>query len=296
MSNDLSLSEIHLRDPFVLPDPATRSYYLYGTEGASAWKGNPKAFFVYRSSDLERWEGPHTCFRAPEGFWPDRNYWAPEVHRWRGRFYLFASFHSESVGRGTQSLVAGHPEGPFTPLGNGPLTPREWECLDGTLFVDDGGVPWMVFCHEWVQVADGEIWAVRLNRELDGAADAPVRLFSASEAPWAMPIRGGNNWVTDGPFLYRLRSGGLLMLWSSFGRGGYTLGIARSESGGILGPWRQEPQPLYERDGGHGMLFRSFTGELLLAIHTPNDHPRERPIFVPVSEQDETLCVAPGRV
>ena len=35
------------------------------------------------------------------------------------------------------------------------------------------------------------------------------------------------------------------------------MGIARSE-GGILGPWRQEQEPFVGRDGGPGMVFRTF--------------------------------------
>ncbi|GIP50687.1 glycosyl hydrolase family 43 [Paenibacillus sp. J53TS2] len=290
---NLMLSDIHIRDPFVLPEPAEGKYYMYGTIGETCWKGKPRGFDVYMSTDLVVWEGPYPAFRPAPDFWSDFNYWAPEVHEWQGRYYMFATFKADGRCRGTQTLVAEGPLGPFRPLGDGPLTPRDWECLDGTFYVDRHGEPWMVFSHEWVQVQDGEICAVRLSRELDRAVSEPVLLFRASEAPWAEGIRGGANYVTDGPFLYRAGTGELLLLWSSFSDGGYTIGCARQAEDDIDGSWVQDAEPLYKRDGGHGMVFRTFAGELRLAIHTPNDSPNERPIFIPVEERGGRLSAFP---
>ena len=83
--------------------------------------------------------------------------------------------------------------------------------------------------------------------------------------------------MTDGPFLHRLPDGNLLMLWSGFTAGGsYAISYAVSMSGEITGPWKQRKEPLYSLDGGHGMLFRTFSGQLMMACHCPNDHPRKR--------------------
>lgn len=290
----LKTSDIHLRDPFVLPVEAERQYYLYGTTGAHAWTESAAGFDYYTSPDLERWQGPFPAFRPPAGFWADRNFWAPEVHVYRGAWYLFASFKAEGVRRGTQILAADGPQGPFVPISDGPVTPREWECLDGTLFVDAHGGPWMVFCHEWVQVGDGEVCALRLSDDLASASEEPRLLFRASEAPWAQPIssKGRHGYVTDGPWLHRLASGALIMLWSSFGAGGYTIGQARSASGDISGPWQQLPEPLYAGDSGHCMVFRAFDGGLWLAFHRPNQSPHERPQFVLLRETASSLEIA----
>ncbi|MCL5995623.1 MAG: glycoside hydrolase, partial [Chloroflexi bacterium] len=75
--------------------------------------------------------------------------------------------------------------------------------------------------------------------------------------------------------------------------GSYTLGVARSLSGHITGPWQHDTAPLYRDDGGHGMLFRTFEGELMLTVHRPNASPNERPIFVPVQEANGRLSVTP---
>jgi beta-xylosidase len=289
-------SEIHVRDPFVLPVPEEGKYYLYGTTAQNAFRGPWYGSDAYASTDLEHWEGPIPIFRPPPGFWATRDFWAPEAHRHAGRYFLFMSVKADGACRGTQIFVADGPRGPFGPHSDGPVTPRQWECLDGTLFVDEAGQPWIVFCHEWVQVGDGEVCAMKLSPDLRRPVGKPVLLFTASQAPWAIEISGGGHrgYVTDGPFLWRGASGRLFMVWASFDAGGernYVEGCARSESGLITGPWVHQPQPLFTRDGGHGMIFRTFGGDALFTVHAPNTPPDERPVFLSVRERGEWLVV-----
>jgi hypothetical protein len=288
----LKLTDIHIRDPFVLPVPAEGCYYLYGTRGREAWGGQAQGFDAYRSRNLIDWEDPIPAFRPPSGFWSDIHHWAPEVHAYRGRYYGFMTFYCSDKHRrrGTQILVSDSPAGPFIPHTPLPVTPAEWECLDGTLYVDPQGRPWLVFCHEWLQTVDGTMCILPLRDDLAGPAGPPQTLFAASSAPWSVPfVRDGRtgNYVTDGPFLHRAAAGSLLLLWSSTGRDGYAMGLARSATGQIQGPWLQQETPLFSRDGGHGMLFRSFGGDLRMTLHQPNQHPHERPVFLPVVETAE---------
>lgn len=285
------LEDIHFRDPYILAIPSRKKYYLYGSIGQNVWNGPAIGFDVYESEDLIHWSGPSPCFRAPADFWSDHHYWAPEVYEWEGRFYMFASFKAEGVSRVTGVLVADQPEGPFE-LWCRSLTPPDWECLDGTLYVDDQGDPWMIFCKEWVQVEDGEMYAVRLKPDLKGTIGKPDLLFKASEAPWS--VGGGeqrNRYVTDGPFLYRMQNDELVMMWSTSGQDGYTLGLARSLSGKPQGPWTQDDKPLFANNGGHGMLFRTFEGQLCLTIHAPNNHPKERPVIFRMQEKQGQLTL-----
>ncbi|GAA3401600.1 glycoside hydrolase family 43 protein [Paenibacillus hodogayensis] len=274
--------QLRIRDPYVLTDVAEGVYYLYGTN-------HVEGFDVYTSRDLELWEGPFPVFRPDAGFWADRDYWAPEVHEYRGRYYMLATLKAEGRCRGTQVFVSERPLGPFLPCSEGPVTPRDWECLDGTLHIDEEGKPWMVFCHEWLQVGDGEMCAVPLSDTLDAASGPPELLFKASEAPWTVARRGTDtDYITDGPFLFR-NGERLLMLWSSFGGDGYSLGIARSASGSLRGPWLHDEQPLFGQDGGHGMLFRDTQGEWMLTYHKPNRSPEERAVFYSLADVDADL-------
>ncbi len=286
----MKTSQINIRDPFVLFDGG--KYYLYGTRGPTCW-GPADGFDVYCSESLEDWEGPVECFHNDGTFWADRNYWAPEVHRWRGKYYMFASFKNPSVHRGTAILCADSPMGPFYPHSQGCITPGEWECLDGTFYVSGDGTPYMVFCHEWVQAGDGEVCAVRLSEDLKRAEGEPWVLFHASDAPWCREMRhssGVKGYVTDGPFLYRTADGTLLCLWASFSESGYTQAVAVSDNGEIDGRFRQA-DPLFWEDGGHGMVFKGPAGQLYLALHSPNEHLKERPVFYPLREEQGRLVV-----
>lgn len=286
----LSIDQIRIRDPYILVSEQEQCYYLYGTTDHNVWSGPGTGFDTYKSTDLEQWDGPYPAFRPAPGFWADHHFWAPEVYFHNNSYYMFASFKSEDKCRATQILKADSPIGPFEPISSKPVTPPDWECLDGTLHIDENGVPWMVFCQEWVQVKDGKMCAIPLTEDLSEAAGEPITLFAASEAPWT--VAGGedkNVFVTDGPFLFQNKAGELLMLWSSGSKNGYAIGIARSESGSIKGPWKQDDETLFPEDGGHGMLFRSLDGKLMLAMHTPNNQPDERAVFIEVEENGGTL-------
>jgi beta-xylosidase len=288
-----------MRDPFVVPSGG--AYYLYGSTDKDIWRSPGVGFDVYISAgNLTEFEGPFPVFRPPEGFWSSTNFWAPEIHRYKDEWYMFATFKPNTGRRGTAVLKsagkrgdeAAGLRGPFVPWSAGPLTPADWECLDGTLHVDREGRPWMVFCHEWTQVGDGQICAMPLSTDLKQAAGEPRLLFTASEAKWAYPLknRAPDSYVTDGPNLYTAGNGTLLMLWSSFGEDGkYRIGAAVSKGGLVTGPWEQQREPLYAADGGHGMLFRSMEGNLYLAVHTPNKTPDERAIFIEIAEKDGVL-------
>lgn len=291
-------NELQIRDPFVVPVPSEGRYYLFGTTDKDPWNKRGVGFDAYYSADLERFEGPFQVFTPPEGFWGTDDFWAPELHILNGRFYLLASFKSATRRRGTQILHADSILGPYVPLGNDALTSGDWECLDGTLFVDESGVPWMVYCHEWVQCNDGEIHAMPVLPDLSAPAGANRLLFRASDASWPRMLerRDGTGLrdarVTDGPFLHRQADGRLCLLWSSLGSQGYAMGCAISDTGSITGPWRQAETPVVARDGGHGMVFRDFSGTLRVAYHTPNQTPNERFVHFPVIETADGPVIA----
>jgi len=300
--NMLQTSDIQIRDPFIFSEPKERCYYLFGTTDKNCWKGAGQGFDCFRSKDLCQWEGPLPAFRPPPSFWGTENFWAPEVHCFQDRYYMLASFKAPRRYRGTQILCSTHIAGPYVPLTAGPVTPADWECLDGTLHVDAQGRPWIVFCHEWVQVHNGAVYAMRLSPDLKQPAGRPVFLFNASEAPWVnhpgWPGAGEAlrfpTYITDGPFLFRSRNGILHMLWSSMGGRGYAMGLACSASGAVTGPWRQNDAPLWAEDGGHGMIFQGLDGRLFVTFHTPNRTPAERPVFIEIEDAANGIRLKAG--
>ena len=85
--------------------------------------------------------------------------------------------------------------------------------------------------------------------------------------------------------------GKLIMLWSNFTKEGYATGYATSRSGEIWGPWEQQPDPLYGLDGAHSMLFRTFSGQLMMSLHCPNIHPKKRMLLFEMDESRGKLAI-----
>ena len=279
---EIDRADLYIRDPFIVPEPDTQTYYLYKSADVTLEDGQRRPGVVaYSSKNLQTWLGPYPVFHYPDDLWANGSIWAPEVHRYKGKYYLFATFNSDKpvplpsgrpkTGlRATQICVADSPLGPFKIFDNRPHTPADWLSLDGTLWLEEG-TPYMIFCHEWVQITDGTMDLVRLKDDLSAPVGKPSLLFKATDANWVKRVRGKfEGYVTDGCFLYQTKTGRLLMIWSSFGEHGYTVGIARSTSDKVAGPWEQIQKPLAARNGGHGMIFRSFDGRLIMPIHQPN--------------------------
>jgi hypothetical protein len=148
--------------------------------------------------------------------------------------------------------------------------PANKPTLDGTFWVEDGR-PYMIYCYEWLQNWNGTIERIELKPDLSGSIGEGKLLFRASDSPWSKERNEEGkivpNKVTDGPFVFRTQTGKLGMLWTSWIHDVYTQGVAYSQSGTIDGPWIQEKEPITPPDFGHGMLFRTFEGKLLMAVH-----------------------------
>lgn len=299
----LRLPEMPLHDPYVVADEQTQHYHLYTSNVAALTGETATGTMVYRSRNLRDWTRPVVVFRTEPGQWATDGGWAPEVHPYRGRYYLFTTLHNEdrpipvpppgpyglpvqvkNYQRGTIIAVADSLLGPFVPLHDGPAGPEDFMHLDGTLHVDQQGRPWMVYAHEWLQKIDGTIEAVPLEEDLSRAAGDPIHLFKGSDATWIgeeLPEPSTAQlapYVTDGPQLHRSPSGALIMLWSTYEKnttraqveGRYVQTYAVSRSGTLAGPWLQH-RPLVRQDSGHGMIFTTFgpEGRPLLILHRP---------------------------
>ena len=264
----LNKEEIRIRDPFILTDFENKCYYMFGTIDlkSEGYATAPK-FSVYKTYDLEHFEGPKIIFDGVKNnFWADKDFWAPEVHKYNGKYYLFGSCKANGKCRATQIFVSDTPDGEYKPVSDKPITPSDWECLDGTFYIEDD-IPYMVFCHEWVQVKDGEICAVQLSKDLSKPEGLPFILFKASDSPFVDELeKGTGNYVTDGPFLYR-EDGKVKMIWSSFCKGRYL--VLNAESDSIFGKWEHKVDS-FDFDGGHAMLFTSLNGKRMIAFHSPN--------------------------
>ena len=269
----MDLKNINLRDPYILPHNGR--YYMYGTRGFGS-----DGFDVYVSEDLENWSEPSPVFEYYDGFWADKDFWAPEVYECGGKFVMFASFKSDKRPRGTQVLIADSPEGPFKEYSRGAVTPVDWECLDGTLYIDNGE-PYMVFCHEWLQIENGTVCSIKLSDDLKEAVSEPRILWRAKDADCFKNASGEEGYITDGPFVIKIDNE-LLCFWSTICGGKYMELISRSDNGRMDGKWSIDKKALIDNDGGHGMVFKTFTNEYKFIDHSPNTPTKERPCMIDI--------------
>lgn len=297
--NHVPLDSIVLSDPCILPDRATMTYYMTGT-GGKLWK----------SKDLRYWDGPYTVAETDPASWmgPEPMIWAAELHPYKGKYYYFATFTNPDVKIGSfrgneierracHVLVSDKAEGPYRPMEDKTYLPAEKPTLDGTLWVDTDGKPYMVYCYEWLQTWDGTIEKIELKPDLSGSMGEGQLLFRASDSPWSREVIDGDtvaSKVTDGPYLFRTQTGRLGMIWTSWIYDVYTQGVAYSESGTLDGPWVQEEQPITPPNFGHGMLFRTFDGQLLMSVHSHKDingHYHRVPHLFKVDDSSDKIVV-----
>jgi beta-xylosidase len=93
LRSGLHLPEIQVHDPWILAEKSSHTYYLYTSASAPMTGQNRGGTFMYKSPDLLTWEGPYTVFVCPDGSWadPPQRAWAPEVHAYKGKYYLFTT-------------------------------------------------------------------------------------------------------------------------------------------------------------------------------------------------------------
>jgi hypothetical protein len=274
---NVPMDSIGLSDPFILADKKTNKYYMTGTGGV-----------VWKSKDLKFWDGPYQVAKTDSTSWmgPRPMIWAAEIHAYKNKYYYFATFTNRSVKidtvqgntierRACHVLVSDNPDGPFVPMKDAVYLPANMPTLDGTFWIDKDRKPYMVYCYEWLQNGNGTIEKIELKRDLSGTRGKGKLLFRASDSPWSREKdengKDKPNKVTDGPYLFQTTTGRLGMIWTSWIYDVYTQGVAYSASGTLDGPWLQERNPLTPPNYGHGMLFRTLDGKLLMSVHSHKD-------------------------
>ena len=82
----VSLKELSMSDPFIYPDPETKTYWLTGTGGT-----------LYKSTDLEMWTGPYNVIDL-SGTWMQGQFVAAaEIHKFGDKFYYAGTWNNHGV-------------------------------------------------------------------------------------------------------------------------------------------------------------------------------------------------------
>lgn len=311
----------NIRDAYMVKEDD--GYYLFGTTG---WAGTDWRYYKHANTGslttdwvnggkIAELSGNLPDIYDDPGHDPQR--WAPEIHKYKDKWYMFTTYHSRcSDQRGVTIFRSDNLIGEYVPISSNkknlergaewtnnkhitddyatvdPSGQKAGHTIDGTLYVDPQGQPWLVYVNEWVAQSDrvGRFSAVKFtNDNLEQIDESTNKeLFRADDAPWAPE----GNEVTDGCFIHTMPSGRLIMTWSSNNGNGYSVGFSTSDHG-ILGPWEHHKQQLYAAGmyrtsnvgGGHCMFYED-NGQLYMCMHgeASDGHPAEHPVIVPVKE------------
>ena len=240
-----------------------------------------------------------------EGAVGNAQYWAPEIHAYNGAFYLFGTYLDKDTGyRGTAIFKSDTPDGPYIPWSNGFVTPNGRHSIDGTLYVDANGTPYMVYVDEWpnygstlshaTNTAKGRMAWVQLSADLSTTVGTHhTDMFKSSDPAWT------DYGVTDGPWLYTCEDGTLLMIWSNYDANhNYAIGLAKSSNGRLDGTWTQVgTEALFAQtgdniycvqDGGHACIIEA-DGRLYLVLHSTNSGRSQYVTWIPLVERNGSL-------
>lgn len=293
----MKTAELRVRDPYILAENGV--YYLYKANICHVGT----AVVVQRSCDLTEWGEPTTVYTPDPAYGKAEQLWAPEVHRWKGKYYLFVSYLTESGLRGTGISVSSTPEGPFLPVSDRPATPASQSAIDATLFEEDG-IPYIVYSRDWPHCYDsaigayvGEIWGCAMTDDLSAPAGEPFLMFRSTDCPLSAASPARHAWEgkeiarygSDAPYLLRLPNGKIYLTWSPIPGNNYVVLGAVADS--LRGAWTHLSPPLFDSNGGHAMFFQDFDGQDRMCIHCPEREGDERACFLPVRITNDGIAL-----
>lgn len=268
---------ITMGDPFILADSGR--YFLYGTTAVN------EGFKCWSSTNLIDWTERGFAYQKRADSWGGNTFWAPEVILYRSRYYMVFSCQpatNKTFSARICLAVSDQPEGPFTEL-RAPVFDNGWSCIDGHLFIDTDGTPYLFF--DKVGVIDppprrylsGIIYVVKLKSDLSGPVGEPV-LCSQADQPWELPETGRSR-CNEGSFVFK-HGDTYYMTYSAnhYAEPFYGIGYATAKS--PLGPWKKSPnnplvaqQPELGVSGpGHNCVIASPDAkELFMVYHSHAD-------------------------
>jgi GH43 family beta-xylosidase len=274
--NPLNIQNIG--DPFVLKSGG--KYYCYPTSGRD------RGFKGWSSDNLVDWtdEGFIYDRELNEKSWGFRQFWAPEVVEYEGKFYMYYTARwkeKDSLRIGV--AIADKPLGPFIDVYDRPMFDFGYAAIDANILIDDDGKKYMYYsrdCSENIVngVHTSEIYGIELGDDMITVKGEPV-LLSRPEQEWEMQSgRERNRLWNEGATMLK-RNGVYYLMFSAnfFGSRHYSVGYSTSDK--PLGPFKKyENNPVLKSDHeeisgpGHHSVTTSPDGtELFMIYHIHTD-------------------------
>lgn len=257
------------------PDPFILTYK--GEFFAYATHSGPGGFQVLKSKDLVAWEAQPG---VPPPDWANGQLWAPEVHEWKGKWYMFYSARDrESRKRDLAVSVADHPAGPYKFAAKLIEGKSENEGTDENGAIDptfhvEGGKPYLFYIRE---SKPRSIKLVELSPDLSRTAGERRVVLNVDR-----PIERG---ILDAPTLVKRDRNYWLFYSSGWFQSlkkdaCYQVWAAKSKS--LFGPYEKPEKPLLTSrpeetySPGHQCVFRLANGDWWMAYHGWNSEGEPR--------------------
>ena len=271
----VKVEDLRIRDPFVFVEDG--EYYMLGTTGNDCWNAGSD-LTLYKSQDLKVFEKV-TCLVDENTLSSYTNIWAPEIHKYNGKYYLIVSVFNEDKGRGSIILSSKELQGKYELLTGEYITPKGWWCLDATLLVCDGK-PYLYFSNEWIHTiskdGDGSLFVAELSEDLTEIVGNPLKIISGKNCGFSKQLTyaktGVKGFVAEGPFAM-LKNGRIELFWSTYTNDGYC--VVKSIAKTVFGEYLVE-KIIFKKDGGHAMVFVGTDNQEYITFHKPNLSPNER--------------------
>lgn len=269
-------------DPYILHDDDTERYYMYGTGG-----GAKEGFAAYSSRDLVDWKFEGQVYRGnTDSTWGIGAFWAPEVYKRDGKFYMFYSAQwRDNPGNELENFkigvaVSDKPTGPFTDMSDRPLFDPGYPIIDANVYFADDGKAYLYYsrcCYkhavesevaDWARrkgwfdkIEESWVYGVELAPDFSGVIGEPVLLLRPplkmddAQAEWesrSVTSREVNRRWTEGSFTFR-QGDTYYMMYSAnhFGGENYAVGYAVAKH--PLGPYTKAANnPVLEKNTAAG--------------------------------------------
>lgn len=264
-------------DPVIIFEDDT--YYMFATTPDCA------SFHYFTSKDGINFKDEGIALAFDDSFGIDR-FWAPEVYKYNGKYYLFYSAGAKDGLMHIQVAIADKIIGPYKDINKEPLINiKDKSTIDAHLFIDDDGKKYLFFSMDCsTNIIDGkhisQLYACTLNDTLDKVTSDYI-FISSPTRPWEL-ISGPEWFWNEGPYILKHNNKYYLTYSTNcYCTKYYSVGCYVSNN--ILGPYTNmvdEPILSYIDEDkisgpGHNAFFIDKDGSLKISfhIHTYFDNP-----------------------
>ncbi|NCP05586.1 MAG: family 43 glycosylhydrolase [Flavobacteriales bacterium] len=268
-------------DPYIL-DNGDGNFYMYGTGG-----GAMDGFSVYSSTNLVDWKYEKQVFHGNTiNSWSISAFWAPEVYKFNGKYYLFYSANWKYNPKNEEEnfhigvAVSDNPTGPFKDIKNKPLFEPGYPIIDANVFRDDDGKYYLYYsraCYkhpveseiaQWAkdndifsEIEESWVYGVELSSDFSSVIGEPVLLLQPplkmddKNSEWesrSVTSKEINRRWTEGSFTFKKNDIYYIMYSANHYAGeNYAVGYASSKS--PLGPFvKSDKNPILEKNTQKG--------------------------------------------